>query len=265
MDVSYKSSPLSFGVDPRFRFCTVLDGAKTGKTILPGRYFQDRNSSQYGMQYVPEWKVDPDNLVHQHQHPLSREDLPTFVMDVLKAAMDEASNTQLQRIDAQFGALPTHSDADLVAPWHEAEASAQELLARPEPHAQSVGRARQDALEAIRQHVARVYELSYTPTRPAAGANRSVELRRDEFHRLSVEFTGGPERAETAVGLLSEVEVARLRASYAYLYDWTRKPGGTRFPWEVAMRELGAIKLRARKEFKPISKDFYEKMLMRRL
>ena len=265
MDVSYKSSPLSFGLNPCFSFCTVLDGAKTGKTILPGRYFQDRNSSQYGTQYVPEWKADPDNLVHQHQHPLSREDLPTFVMDVLKAAMDEASNTQLRRIDVQFGALPKQSDADLVAPWHDAEAAAQELLARPEEQAQHVGRARQEALEAIRQHVARVYELSCTPAVLAARANRGIELRQDELHRLSVEFTGGPERAETAVGLLSEVEVARHRASYAYLYDWTRKPGGTRFPWEVAMCELGAIKLRARKEFKPISRDFYEKMLMRRL
>ena len=61
------------------------------------------------------------------------------------------------------------------------------------------------------------------------------------------------------------VEVARLRASYAYLYDWTKKQGGTRFPWNVAMRELGAIKLRARQDFKPISQDFYEKMMMRRL
>ena len=259
----------------------MLDGAKTGKTILPGRYLQDRTSRKYGTHYVPEWKAAQDNLVHQH--PLSRQGLPTFVMDVLKAAMDEASSTQFQRIDAHFGALLKHRDADLVAPWQDAEAGAQGLLSRPddEPHARSVGRAQQDALEAIKRHVARVYELSYTlmkPTTTTAGAgaatekgkkaaftNRSIEARQDQLRRVSMEFTSGPDREESTVAVLSEDEVARLRASYAYLYDWSRKPGGTRFPWNVAMRELGAIKLRARRDLKPLSQDFYEKMMMRRL
>ena len=253
----------------------MLDGAKTGKTILPGRYLEDRSSRKYGTQYVPEWKAAQNNLVHQH--PLSRQGLPTFVMDVLKAAMDEACSTQFRRIDAQFSALPKHRDADLVAPWKEAEAGAQELLSRPDDElcAQNVGRAQQDALEAIKRHVTRVYELSCTLMRPvtpggekgnkAAFTNRSIELRQDQLRRLSMEFTSGPDRAETTVGLWSEDEVARLRASFAYLYDWTRRPGGTRFPWNVAMRELGVIKLRARRDLKPISQDFYEKMLMRRL
>ncbi|KAI9459182.1 RNA dependent RNA polymerase-domain-containing protein [Lactarius psammicola] len=261
-------------------FCTVLDGAKTGKTILSERYLQDRNSRKYGTQYVPEWKAAQDNLVHHH--PLSRQGLPTFVMDVLKAAMDEASSTQFQRIDAQFSALPRIKDTDLIAPWQEAEAGAQELLSRPEPHAQNVGRAQQDALDAIKKHVMGVYELSSTLMKPGGGekgkkkvaaaaaaaaafTGRSIELRQDLLRQLSREFVSGPDREETVVGLLSEDEVARLRASFAYVYDWTCKPGGTRFPWNVAMRELSAIKLRARRDLKPLSQDFYEKMLMRRL
>lgn len=261
-------------------FCTVLDGAKTGKTILPGRYLQDRMSRNYGIQYVPEWKAAQDDLVRHH--PLSRQGLPTFVMDVLKAAMDEASSTQFRRIDAHFSTLPRIKDADLVVPWQEAEAGAQELLSRPEPHAQNVGQAQQDALAAIKRHVTRVYELSSTLMRPAAGTpasaragekgkknaaeftTRSIELRQDQLRRVSQEFVSGPDRAQT-VGLLSEDEVARLRASFAYLYDWARKPGGTRFPWNVAMRELGMIKLRTRRDLKPLSQDFYEKMMMRRL
>jgi RNA-dependent RNA polymerase len=274
MDVSYKLSPLSPELIQFPSFCTVLDGAKTGKTILPGRYHEDRCSRKYGTHYVPEWKAAQDNLVHQH--PLSRQGLPTFVMDVLKAAMDEACSTQFQRIEAQFSTLPKHRDTDLVAPWQEAEAGAQELLSRPEDelHARNVGRAQQDALEAIKRHVMRVYELSSTlmklatpggeKGKKAAFTNRSIESRQDQLRRLSTEFTSGPDRAET-VGLLSEDDVARLRASFAYLYDWTRRSGGTRFPWNVAMRELGVIKLRARRELKPISQDFYEKMLMRRL
>ena len=254
----------------------MLDGAKTGKTILQGRYQQDRCSRKYGTQYVPEWKAVQDNLVHQY--PLARQGLSTFVMDVLKAAMDSASSAQFQRIDAHFSALLKQRDADLIAPWQEAEAGIQELLARPETQAQNVAHAQQDALDAIKRHVAQVYELSNTLImRPRATQSerekgnkadfttRSIELRQDCLRRVSLEFVGGPDRAETAVGLLNEDEVARLRASYAYLYDWTRKPGGTRFPWNVAMRDLGAIKLRARKDLKPLSQDFYEKMMMRKL
>jgi len=64
--------------------------------------------------------------------------------------------------------------------------------------------------------------------------------------------------------LFSQEEVARLRASYAYLDDWTNRKG-TRFPWNVAFNDLGEIKLRASRDFKPISWDFYERMSMRRL
>lgn len=256
----------------------MLDGAKTGKTILPARYQQDRSSIKYGTHYVPEWKAVDDDLVRQC--PLARRGLPTFVMDVLKAAIDEASSVQYQRIDAQFNALLKPRDADLVAPWQEAEEGAQELLSLPEQDAQNIGRAKQDALDAIKRHVARVYDFSSAVIgsaagmqRPAAGekgskadfSNRSIESRQDRLRRVSHEFVSGPDRAEMAVALLSEVEVARLRASYAYLYDWTRKPGGTRFPWNVAMRELGLIKLHARRDVHPVSQDFYEKMQMRRL
>lgn len=254
----------------------MLDGAKTGKTILPARYHQDRSSKKYGMQYVPEWKATQDDLVHNC--PLARRGLPTFVMDVLKAAINEASSTQYQRIDAQFNALPKLRDADLIAPWQEAEEGAQELLSQPEQHAQNIGRAKQDALDAIKRHVMRVYELSSMvigsgTQRPGAGekgnkadfSSRCIEARQDRLRRVSHEFVSGPDRAEMAVALLSEVEVARLRASYAYLFDWTRKPGGTRFPWNVAMRELGLIKLHARRDAHPVSQVFYEKMQMRRL
>src|ERR1700677_1832102 len=105
------------------------------------------------MQCVPEWKAVGNNLVHQS--PLARQGLPAFIMDVLKAAMDEASTTQYQRIDAQCSALPKPRDVDLIAPWQEAEAGAKDLLSHSEQPAQNIGRARQDALDAIKRHVVR--------------------------------------------------------------------------------------------------------------
>jgi RNA-dependent RNA polymerase len=291
-------------------FCTVLDGAKTGKAILPEKYKQDRESRQYGTQFVPRWKVDPDRPT-QHYN-LSRGDLPPFVMDLLKEMMQKAGDEQLRRIADHFATLPKVKDADLVAPWERAEARAQDMLSRSEEHNQAIGQAQKDALEAIKTHVERAYDFSAaiikaTPTgtttttttittarvetragsstgaqrgrsrgrqsissngkgrkdRAAMFTNRSIETRQDQLRRISREFVGGPPTEQTLV--FSAEEVARLRASYAYVYDWGRKPYGSRFPWNVAMRELGEIKLRARKDFKPISQDFYEKMSMRKL
>lgn len=269
-------------------FCTVLDGAKTGKTILPERYKKDRDSKQYGTQFVPQWKMDRDCQTLQYN--LSRGHLPPFIMDLLSEAMDRVKDEQLRRIADHFAVLTKEKDKDLVAPWYGAEERAQELLSRPEEHVRAVGQAQKDALEAIKTHVARVCDLygdmmkaaAETRASPSRGAgmgaaghkrkssgvaftNRSIETRQDQLRRLSREFVGGPSAAETFA--FSREEVARLRASYAYLYDWARKSygGGSRFPWSVAMRDLGAIKLQANKDFKPISQDFYEKMSMRKL
>jgi RNA-dependent RNA polymerase len=297
--------------DATSSFCTVLDGAKTGKAILPERYKQDRGSRQYGTQFVPQWKMDPDRQTQHYNLP--RGDLPPFVMDLLKEAMEKAGDEQLRRIADHFATLPKVKDADLVAPWERAETRAQDMLSRPEEHIRAIGQAQKDALEAIKTHVARVYDLSATimkatptgttttttttittarvETRAGSGTgaqrgrsrgrqsissnskgrkshggvftNRSIETRQDQLRRISREFVGGPLAEETLV--FSAEEVARLRASYAYVYDWGRRPDGSRFPWNVAMRELGEIKLRARKDFKPISQDFYEKMSMRKL
>lgn len=90
---------------------------------------------------------------------------------------------------------------------------------------------------------------------------RRIETRQDQLRHVSREFVGGPPAADVFV--FSPEEIARLRASYAYLYDWqTHHDGGTRFTWNVAFDELGEIKLRAHKDFKPISRTFYEKMTM---
>lgn len=231
-------------------------------------------------------------------------------MDLLKAAMDQIGDEQLHRIAYHFSTLPEVKvkDQDLIAPWQNAEARAEELLSRPEEHVRAVGQAQKDGLEAIKAHVVRVCDLfgnmirasaetraspstsagggagmgvagSPSPRRKGSGGSavsgvggnvatfttRSIETRQDQLRRMSREFAGGASAAETFA--FSREEVARLRASYAYLYDWTRKStnGGSRFPWSVAMRDLGDIKLKARKDFKPISQDFYEKMTMRKL
>lgn len=280
----------------------MLDGAKTGKTLLQDKYSQDRNNETYGTRCTPPWKeIDRDLHGAAGQSPsipLSRRSLPPFVMDTLCEAAEHVKDDCLRQIEERFNSLPKVKDLDLVAPWQDAEAHARDMQSSPEQNVRIVGEAHKSAMDAIKAHVARVYELSaklMSGTKKNAGAGgmvgvevvgvgssraggkgkgvkrrggadfsqRSIETRQDCLRRVSREFVGGPPATETFV--FSQEEVARLRASYAYLYDWMKHGGGTRFPWNVAFDELGEIKLRAHKDFKPISRDFYEKMSIRKL
>ena len=288
------------------RFCTVLDGAKTGKTLLQEKYSQDRNNETYGTRYTPPWKeIDRDHNAGAQTSSilLSRQaSLRPFVMDILSEEAQRAKDDCLGKIEERFNSLPKLKDPDLIAPWQNAEEHTKNMLSSPEQNIRTIGEARKSAMDAIEAHVVRVHDLSaelMSSARNAgarantgcvgvgvgtsrAGArlgkskggkrgggadfsNRSIEMRQDCLRRVSREFVGGPPEAETFV--FSQEEVARLRASYAYLYDWKKHicGGGSRFPWNVAFDELGEIKLRAHQDFKPISRDFYEKMSIRKI
>jgi RNA-dependent RNA polymerase len=265
-------------------FCTVLDGAKTGKTLLQTRYSEDRNNKDYGTQAIPPWKLDRDPGRRTQQHILLRQSLPPFVMDVLREATEHVKDECLRQIEERFKALPKVKDRDLIAPWRSAEEHMEEMLSGPQ-NRRVIGEAHKSAMDAIKTHVVDVYDLNYklqkSTTNAGARAStsgvgldvgvasqggpeftrQSIEVRQDRLRRVSRKFAEGPPAAETFV--FSQEEVARLRASYAYLYDWEKR-GGTRFPWNVAFDELGEIKLRVQRDFKPISRDFYEKMYIRR-
>ncbi|SRR5713226_10132484 len=287
MDVSAASKKRSFSYLTRMAtssFCTVLDGAKTGKTLLQTRYSEDRNNKDYGTQATPPWKLDRDLSRRTQQHILLRQSMPPFVMDVLREATEHVKDECLRQIEERFQALPKVKDQDLIAPWKNAEERTGEMLSGPQ-NKRIIGEAHKSAMDAIKAHVVDVYDWNYklqkSTTNAGARAStsgvgldvgvanhggpgftrQSIEVRQDRLRRVSRKFVEGPPAAETFV--FSQEEVARLRASYAYMYDWEKR-GGTRFPWNVAFDELGEIKLRVQRDFKPISRDFYEKMHIRR-
>jgi hypothetical protein len=156
------------------------------------------------------------------------------------------------------------------------------MLSSPEQNVRIVSDSHRSAMDAIKAHVARVYDFSaklMSSTKKNAGARagtggvvgvemvgvgssraggkgkgikrrsgadfsqRSIETRQDCLRRVSREFVGGPPATETFVFsqeetfVFSQEEAARLRASYAYLYDWMKHGGGTRFPWNVAFAD----------------------------
>ncbi len=304
MDVRASNKPFIFfsclTTTPTSRFCTVLDGAKTGKTLLQDKYSQDRNNETYGTRYTPPWKeIDRDYNAVQPTSSilLSRQDPRPFVMDVLCEATEYHKDDCLRRLEERFNSLPKVKDIDLITPWEDAEARTNEMLSSPEDNIRIIGEAHKSAMNAIKAHVVRVYDFSAerlssmrnVGTRASTGgvgvgvgvgtsrgsksgkrgrggadfSHRGIESRQDILRRVSREFVDGPPKEESFV--FSQKEVARLRASYAYVYDWAKRGGGTRFPWNVALDELGEIKLRAHKYFKPISRGFYEKMSIRKV
>jgi len=88
-----------------------------------------------------------------------------------------------------------------------------------------------------------------------------IELRQDVLRASAKEFASKPRPEDV---LFSEEEIARLRASYAYLLDSQQeKKGWSRFPWDVSMRELCAIKARALGPTKTVTENFYARYYMK--
>ncbi|KAI0264673.1 RNA dependent RNA polymerase-domain-containing protein [Gloeopeniophorella convolvens] len=271
-------------------FCTVLDGAKTGKTVLPDQYNQDRKSRSYGLQFSLHYKTLGDKLggKAQDQSPHSGDrhfvqrpsHLHPFIMDLMLQDIQKGRDAQYQRIDRHFKNLPKTKDIDLTKPWDDAETDIQQLIASQDEDLQRCGQKLRQALDAIKAHVVSAREAYMTElskqnastsnrgkVQAAAFTSRRIESRQDVLRKMSQFFVSGPPEDATRVITASggKDAVARLRASFAYVHDYQEKPGGSRFPWTVAMRELCLIKTRARGNLKPVGQDFYVKMAIKRV
>ena len=102
-------------------------------------------------------------------------------------------------------------------------------------------------------------------TSGAGGAeftNCNIVDRQDVLRKSSKFFQEHPTPEEMEVFTDPE-EIARLRASYAYLHDLEmhkyKEPKWSRFPFDVAARELCAIKANALGASKTVTRAFYEK------
>lgn len=86
-----------------------------------------------------------------------------------------------------------------------------------------------------------------------------IEARQNQLRSISKQFAAGPSDL-----LYFDVEgVKRVRASYAYLCDYELSKGRvrwTRFPWDVAMRDLCEIKAKRNGNSKTLMGSFYHTM-----
>ncbi|KAK0206463.1 RNA dependent RNA polymerase-domain-containing protein [Desarmillaria ectypa] len=253
-------------------FCHVLDGAKTGLKVSPHVLSRDRK--EYA-QKILEWKefskdpkdVSTDGTNAARAKPLAGRN---FVMDIIQDYAKKQGEIQLGKVEQNVKACPPFGvDEELAAPWNEACLITERLQSRD----------RQKDLDAIKKHVQNVYQkhrsqvngvhgrknVHASPKKGAAFTDLPIEARQDELRALSKEFAAKPLPEDLVA--TTGMEVAIIKASYAYIYDLEQRASAgkkwTRFPWDMAMRELCAIKARATGHWKPLNGDFYERMMIK--
>ena len=249
----------------------ALDGFKTGMTVREDVMKQDTRTYH---KRPPKWKETDEERDRfyasgQNEQNLQRPNsLGRFIMDELHKQAEDEGDHWLAKIQSHFEiSNRCKVDEDLVAPWNKAVELSNRWATVENNNWMK------HELEAITGHVKSVYtehrsSLS-SPTKasrnsPKKGApftGLPIEVRQDAIRRLSRRFVSFPPPGKF---LMQDEEIARLRASYAYKYDHEiQSSGWTRFPWDVAMRELCAIKARATGRPKIVAGDFYDHFNMK--
>lgn len=192
-----------------------------------------------------------------------------FVMDTIYNSVRKEGSRQLKLIEAKFGSTSGGvADSVLIAPWFEMRAIADRVSAE-----EKNDRKHRD-LTRIQDHVAQVFaKHRHTVTKArkkrqleanneqgsASFTNLDIEVRQDALRALSKEFFSmkGADELE-----FSKRERDQLLASCAYWHDSEQKSTlrWTRFPWDVAMRELCDIKAHASGLSKTVASHFYDTM-----
>ena len=246
----------------------TLDGLKTGKTVRDEILKED---SQTYQKRPPKWKETEEDLNRYHASGQNEQNLQRpshlgeFIMDELHKQAKEEGDHWLARIENHFESPNCGKfDEDLMAPWNNA-IKLSERWATEQNNTQM-----KYELQKIVEHVERVHAdhrrsvaapyktPNSSPQKGAPFTELPIEEKQDTFRKISKLFVSFPPPGEF---FMQDEEIARLRASYAYKHD--KRMGGTNFPWDVAMRELGAIKARATGRQKTVAGEFYDHFNMK--
>ncbi|KAF8912203.1 RNA dependent RNA polymerase-domain-containing protein [Gymnopilus junonius] len=250
------------------KFCRVLDAPKTGYRIKKETLAAD--TKMYSNSLGPRWKAEMKKKIgktNESNMTYTRRDvakLGPFIMDVLRHAADKEKDGLLTEMDIKFAPLRIALDPVLVAPWEAAEAWAERGS-----NAELTRMKRYD-LSIIAKHVQNIFnkhkEVISVNTRKKDSAgftNLPIEARQDRLRAISKEFYSGPQLSQLQL-VPDEATLARWRASYAYKFDaeqHMRKTGWSRFPWNVAMRDLCLIKASASPgQYTPMIDEFAQRM-----
>ena len=216
------------------RFCTCLDGSKTGLAIDQGVLESD--IKKYGRR-APAWAETPEEAQRADNgsndvNPKRPETLHGFIMDTLRRKADRAMKHYMSEFEKKIGSIgsahnfasvapqiQTH-DAHLIAKYERAREKAERLQEMGQP-------GKMEELEKIKQHVEDVRaehrkELSKYSSggkkkgntkKPAGGAGFTelrIETRQDVLRSFSRRFASGPK-----VSVSPEVSLLYPRAPSA--------------------------------------------------
>ena len=258
-----------------FRFCLCLDGLKTGMTVKEEILKKDSKTYQ---KRPPKWKEtdeerDQFRASGWNETNLQRPDsLGQFIMDELNDQAKEEEDAWLAKIGSHFNVKGRCNvrDEDLVAPWNRA----MDLSKRFAAEERNTWMKRE--LDQIAEHIESVYQVhreslssshSLSPKKATSSFKSAapftempIEARQNAIRKVSKLFVSFPPPGKF---FMQDEEIARLRASYAYKYNYDCHYNRSSFPWDVAMRELGAIKARATGGHKTVVGEFYDHFNMK--
>ena len=245
----------------------MLDAAKSGLRLKPEVLSKHRQF--WSKTQGPQWKEQVEDKKRNETSWLTREDnrpflkrppppqMQRFVMDEITRLADKMACEELKKMKATFMECRNGAqvDGDLIEPWLRMGE-----IARRFAEEEGSTRLVRD-MEVIATHVRGIREkhrrqlglkgaggVPFSPRKDGKGAaftDLPIEERQDKLRALSREFASGPDPDKV---LLDDDEIRRLRASYAYYHDVVEvsqqkgESRWTRFPFDVAMRELCAIK-----------------------
>lgn len=230
------------------------------------------NSKEYGSNVTAGWKKwNPSRLKRENkgtQAEIKRRSPKPFIMDELQYHVQTLSDRVMPMIEQRFKDLKPVFDKDLAEDWEDA-------VRRAEAKNDQVMK---DELEIIKKHVEDIWrkgkalmntstaiaarrELDMQHDRKTGGSpwtNLPIEIRQDILREQSRDFAAVPD--PKTILSFSKHEIARLRASYAYIHDWKNK--WSRHPFNVATRTLCEIKADVDGKCKVLSGSFYDRMMI---
>ncbi|KAK7471173.1 hypothetical protein VKT23_002583 [Stygiomarasmius scandens] len=239
---------------------TVLDSAKSGHRIKPQTLDYYRREYKSGkLAWKEEGFLAPkprfasqDNSLHRYyQRP---EKLGPFIMDTLRSESEQQGRVWLEKVEKEISASKSKIKPD-------------DDLLKPYKTALEVATARgHDAylrdLDQIAKHVATVYSQHQKAVGyPEDFTSKHIVSRQDALRACSKQFNSFP-KPDDLETIMDEATIARLRASYAYYFDAferSERIGWSRYPWNMALRELCDIKVRALGPWHASTQPFYER------
>ncbi|KAJ7039848.1 RNA dependent RNA polymerase-domain-containing protein [Mycena alexandri] len=249
-----------------YQFCKILDSPKTGYNLR--RDTRNADARQFGHALGPAWKKKTASgnamnsaYLQRTVNPENRSLCRRFVMDVLNDAATSQQDRWLadaEQLFLPFEQRPVVLDEDLARPWNDFQAYVNERILEKDKNPKA-------DLIAIGKHVAKMYERCRASKSKGqsnaqnAFTEQAIEIRQDTLRELSRDFASSPSLDQMS-SIFDPVCLARLRASYAYIYDHQKSnKGWSRFPWDVALGDLCRIKAAALGPHKAVTMGFYER------